>query len=423
MIGFLFKGLLRDRSRSQFPFLVVASGVMLTVFLYSWIAGIEADMIRSSASFLAGHVRITTRAYAREADQAPNDLAYIGVADLLASLRRDYPRMTWTPRIRFGGLLDLPDEQGETRAQSPVAGLAVDLLSPASPEPGILNLKKALLQGRLPDSGEVLIGDELAHRLQVQPGAIATLIGSDVFGGFTTANFRIAGTIRFGVGAMDRGALIADVADIQSALAMPDAAGEILGFFPDFIYDARQADQIAARFNQQYANSTDEFAPEMSTLRSQAGLGEIFDMVTRYMAVIVVIFLLAMSIVLWNAGLMGSLRRYGEIGVRLAIGEKKGHLYRSLLVEAAIIGLVGSLAGTAVGVAIGYWLQVTGINVSGMIKNATMMIPDVYRARITPACFFIGFIPGLAATLIGTAISGIGIYRRQTARLIKELET
>ena len=40
-----------------------------------------------------------------------------------------------------------------------------------------------------------------------------------------------------------------------------------------------------------------------------------------------------MSIVLWNAGLIGSLRRYGEIGVRLAFGEDKGRLYRAMIVE------------------------------------------------------------------------------------------
>jgi putative ABC transport system permease protein len=36
--------------------------------------------------------------------------------------------------------------------------------------------------------------------------------------------------------------------------------------------------------------------------------------------------------------------------------------------------------------------------------------------------FFIGFIPGLLATILGTSISGIGIYKRQTSQLFKELE-
>jgi putative ABC transport system permease protein len=52
-----------------------------------------------------------------------------------------------------------------------------------------------------------------------------------------------------------------------------------------------------------------------------------------------------------------------------------------------------------------------------------MMMSNVIRARITSFTYIIGFLPGLLATLLGTAISGIGIYKRQTAQLFKELET
>ena len=39
MIRFLLKGLLRDKSRSRLPVIVVAIGVMLTVFLHAYING------------------------------------------------------------------------------------------------------------------------------------------------------------------------------------------------------------------------------------------------------------------------------------------------------------------------------------------------------------------------------------------------
>ena len=37
--------------------------------------------------------------------------------------------------------------------------------------------------------------------------------------------------------------------------------------------------------------------------------------------------------------------------------------------------------------------------------------------------WILGFVPGLAATLLGTGISGIGIFRRRTAQLAKEMES
>jgi putative ABC transport system permease protein len=146
-------------------------------------------------------------------------------------------------------------------------------------------------------------------------------------------------------------------------------------------------------------------------------------MASAVSTVVIAIFVVVMSIVLWNAGLMGSLRRYGEIGVRLAIGEEKGHIYRTLIIEALMIGAVGSLLGTGLGIAFSYYLQVQGLDISAVLQNASMIISDVMRAQVTPTSFVIGFVPGLLATFLGTAISGLGIYRRQTSQLAKEFES
>ena len=423
MIGFLLKGLIRDRSRSLFPLLTVLAGVMLTVLLYSWIKGVTEDMIKANANFDTGHVKIMSQAYTEMSDQIPNDLAFIGVSGLLEELNTDFPEMIWVPRIKFGGLLDIPDEEGETRSQGPMVGLAVDLFSPKSRERHILNLDNAVVRGRLPEkTGEIVISDEFAKKLEVDIGETATLISSTMYGSMAAHNFTIVGTIRFGLRAMDRGSMIADISDIQFALDMEDAAGEILGFFDDFFYYQERADEIENVFNSKHQIREDEFSPVMKTLRNQSGLGELLDLMDLFSGIVITIFVVAMSIVLWNAGLIGSLRRFGEIGVRLAIGEYKSHLYRSMIAESLMIGCFGSILGTALGLAFAYYLQIKGFDISYMLKNASMMVSDVMRARVTLTSYFIGFIPGLLATFLGTSISGIGIYRRQTSNLMKELE-
>ena len=423
MTGFLFKGLLRDRSRSLFPILVVVAGVMLTVFMEAWVSGENHEFIRSSAAFQTGHVKVMTRAYADKADEMPNDLAIEGVGQLLAELRQQFPRLIWTPRIKFGGLLDVPDSAGETRAQGPVAGIAVELLSDSSPEPKLLNMKQALARGRMPAApGEIIVSDDLARRLRVEPGDIVTLFGSTMFGSMASANFTIAGTIRFGITALDNGAIIADVADIQAALDMDDAAGEIVGFFRDGEYNDREAQQVTKEFNARHDGTDDQFAPVMAALPDQGGLRQVLQLHGFSLGIVIAVFISAMSLVLWNAGLMGSLRRYGEFGVRLAIGERKAHLYRTLVAESVMVGIVGTVLGTLLGLGVSYLLQATGLNVGSMLKSSTAMISEVMRPHVTPACYYIGFIPGLGATIIGAMISGATVFRRQTATLIKELE-
>jgi putative ABC transport system permease protein len=423
VIKFLFKGVIRDKSRSFFPILTVMSGVLLCVVGYSWINGAEANMIDTSAKFNTGHVKIMARAYAEEADQIPNDLAYIGVDSLTQELQTNFPDFLWTPRIRFGGLLDIPDEKGETQAQGPVAGLAVDLFSNKGLETEILNLEEALIRGQIPKNpGEILISEDFATSLGVQPGDTATLISSTMYGSMAVTNFTIAGTIRFGVAAMDRGAMIADIEDIQVALDMENATGEILGFFKDFVYRDEIAAAETARFNAHYSKKSDEFSPVMDTLRNQTGMAELLDMMSVFASAMIFIFVVAMSIVLWNAGLMGSLRRYGEIGVRLAMGETKTHLYRSMIVESLIIGFIGTVFGTILGLTISYYLQAHGVDFGSLMKNASLVLSNVMRAKVTWFSHIIGFIPGFLATFLGAAISGLGIFRRETSQLIKELE-
>ena len=62
MIRFLVKGLLRDRSRSLFPVLIVAAGVMQTVLLYAWLDGVHASLLQSTAQFSTGYLRVATYA-------------------------------------------------------------------------------------------------------------------------------------------------------------------------------------------------------------------------------------------------------------------------------------------------------------------------------------------------------------------------
>jgi len=423
MIKFLFNGLMRDKNRSLFPVIVVALGVWLTVFFQAYLTGVLGDWIDLSARFDTGHVKIMTQAFAENASQNPNDLAMIGTEELLEELREDYPDLTWIERIKFGGLFDIPDEYGETKSQSTIIGFGVDLLSQGTTEIETMNIKKSLVQGRLPqDPGEVLISNELAEKLDVDLGENGTLLSSTMYGAMSFYNFDIVGTVAFGTSALDRGAIIADIQDVQSALDMDNAAGEILGIFKDNTYNMERAEIIKQQFNAVHTDSDDKFSPEMLQLKDIGFLGDYVKLIDGLSTMLVTVFVVMMSIILWNVGLLGGIRRYGEVGLRLAIGERKGHIYRSMIYESIMIGIIGSIIGTALGLGSSYWLQATGFNVGDMMKNATMMLPGVFRAKVTTQTYYIGFFPGVISMVLGTMLSGIGIYKRQTAQLFKELE-
>ena len=286
-----------------------------------------------------------------------------------------------------------------------------------------MNIPESVVRGKLPStSGEVLLSEKFSQKLKVNPGDDITLISSSMYGAMAIYNFRVSGTVQFGSAVLDRGTIIADIEDIRTALDMQDAAGELLGYFKSGFYDDNRAQEMLKIYNNEHDDDSDEFSPYMISLRDQNSMAMYVDMTNQMTAMLTMIFMIAMAIVLWNAGLLGTLRRYGEMGVRLAMGEEKGHIYKTLIAESIMIGIAGSILGTILGLFFSWLIQTYGIDIGSMMQGSSVMMPSVIRARITPVDFYIGFVPGVISTVIGTMLAGIGIYKRQTARLFKELE-
>ena len=155
-------------------------------------------------------------------------------------------------------------------------------------------------------------------------------------------------------------------------------------------------------------------------------MGTMVDYMSAASGLIVGVFLVISMIVLWNMGLMNGLRRYGEIGMRLAMGESKGQVYRSMIMESVIIGFIGTIIGTGLGIALTYYMQEVGLDYSAAMESlgsTEIIMSNVFYAQVTPELYYIGFIPGVLATVLGTALSGRAIYKREMAQLFKELET
>ena len=422
MIKFLLNGLLRDRSRSLLPIIVVALGVMMTVFLQAYMSGVFSDSIETTAKFSSGHVKVMTCAYRENMSQIPNDYAMLGADEVLKNLRTNYPAMTWTDRIQFGGLLDAPDASGQTRSQGNLMGIGIHLLD-SKDEIDRMDLKSKLLTGRFPEKpGEILITNQLFKKMNLKLGDRVTLISTTMYGDMGMYNFRVCGTVHFGTDVLDRGMMLADIQDVRMALNMEGAAGEVLGFFNDSPYVDKKAKALAAEFNAKNTKKDDKFSLSMAPMSGIGGMDFMIAYSENASFIVIFIFVFAMSIVLWNAGLVGGLRRYGEFGLRLAIGENKHEIYRSLVGEALLVGLIGSVIGIAFGLLMAWPMQVYGIDARNMMKNSNMMLPSIIRAQISVTTYYIGFIPGVLSTVIGAMLAGIGVYKRETANLFKELE-
>ncbi len=423
MFKFILKGVFRDRHRWLFPLLIVATGVFIIVFFQAFLRGYMGSFIRQTSGFETGHLKVVTRAYAELISQKPYDLGFVDVGRDLEAWSQAFPQLDWAQRIHFGALLDVPDEQGETREQGEIAGFAIDIInSPA--ERRRMGLEKGLVSGRIPRRpGEILLSDQALKRLKLKLGDPVTLIGSDVYGSLAMAGFTVCGTVKFGMAALDRGAVIADLEDIRGLLDMPGGSSEILAFLKDDKFNLDRVEAIRDSFNASFGAGGDEFSPLMLTIGGQNDLGFIIRMMDSVFGMMSFVIILILGVVLWNAGLMNGIRRWGEFGVRLAVGESKRQLYRSLILEAVIIGIAGSLLGILLALAGNWYFNLKGLDMTAFARSTTLLTEDVVFTELRPGDALASLLPGVLSTVLGAALAGRAIFSRQTSQLFKELET
>ncbi len=430
MIKWILKGIFRDKTRSLFPFLVVTMGVSLVIFFIGFMEGIFMGMIDMTAHLDIGHLRLVNKPFYEEEYLNPIDRALAGQKQTQRWLQENTDsRIDWSPRIRWGAILDVPDEQGETKTQTPVMGLALDLTRDSA-ELARLNLSDSLTEGRLPEgSKEMLVGYELAKDLEIGINEPVTLIGQSFDGGLAMDNYTVVGFVRFGVFAMDKKMALVDLADAQDSFYMQDMVTEWLGYLPRHVRYAHYQnirDQIRLQLPKFMANPPADWALDDEPIvlsfldqRNMANLAQTFELVRN---IILGIFLFLMVLVLWNAGLQNGIHRYGEMGLRLALGETHASLVFWLSIEALAIGILGSLAGCLIGGAVVYYLQEIGVNMGDAFAQTGLMLSDVTRARVTVDSFIYGVIPGISASLLGSLISSGSIFKRSEADLFRELE-
>ena len=431
MIAFLFRGILRDKSRFLFPFSIVAIGVTLVITLVGFMEGVFMGMIDMTANLDAGHLRLVNKPFYDEEHLRPLDRSLAAQSETLNWLKKNSPEKTrWSPRIRWGALLDVPDKNGDTVSQTPIVGMALDLKDKKSLELKRLRLEESLIDGKIPEQDkEMLMGDQLAKTLNIELNQAVTLLGQSFDGGLVMDNYRVVGLVKFGVSAMDKKMVLIDLADAQDSFYMEDMITDWLGFLPAQ-YSLGDYEAIKKNMKQPLSKLI-EMPPKswaeddqaiLLTIRDQQNIGAIADKFNIIKGFVVGIFTFLMMLVLWNAGILNGIHRYGEMGLRLAFGESHWRVIFNTGIEGLFVGVLGTLAGCIFGGVFAWFLQEVGINMGDSFAQSGLMINDVVRARLTTGAFIQGIIPGVFASVAGNLIASIAIFKRTESNLFRELE-
>ncbi len=395
-----FRNFFRNTRRSIISGVSVTIAIAAIIFAQSYIRGITINISDNIVRLISGHIRITTQEYDRRERMLPLDESIVLSGDFLENLDDDHIKVV-APRIKFGVLL------GDEELSTPALGYAIE----PDKEKFVSRLDTRITEGTYITAGrnEVLLGSALAERIDVHIGDTLTIITRTAYDSPTGINLVVTGFFFTGIGGIDRSIFYIPLDVGQQMLDLEDQATEVSVVLDDPDKAVAVAQDLRSRLGLTVIPF--QYNPLLTYIQSAGIVFSLFYFI---------ILLVACSTIA-NTMLMVVFERTKEIGMMKAMGLNNISVVVLLVIEAGIIGAIGSLMGAGIGAALSYWLKYTGIDltiVSSTMSSDMPFGPILYFSP-TPFIIISSFIFGLVAAVVIALLPVSKVTRLQPAKALK----
>lgn len=348
---------------------------MLLVFMISLQFGMYGLMIDNTLQAFTGHLQIQAPGYIddQKMRQTVDD-----VVPLATKLRDYFDSDRIAARATAFALVS-----SEERSY----GTAVIGVEPAF-ERNVSTLPELVNQGRyLGELGaaEIVIGAALARNLRVALGDELTLIGSGRDGSFAAAVVNVVGVFESGLADFDRSITEIPLGFFQDVFYMDGSGHHIVINLPlidDVPVVQEQVEALLAGGQNLVVHDWDALQPGLQQAIKA-------DMSSAFFMYGILVILVAFSVL--NTQLMSVLERTHEFGIVMSLGLTPGRLGRLVLLETAILGLLGLLFGALLGALVTYWFSVYGFSYPGMEEmTAKFHLPSRFYPQISIPSLLLG---------------------------------
>jgi len=323
------KNIGRRYQRSLIMVGAVAFAIFIAIYYAALTEGLLANTERNAVLMESGYIQVHAPAYLEEHDfyQMVSD------PDRVVRAAATYG-LAAAPRLFGFSLAALGDNS---------AGVEVRGIEP-SLEDQVTRLSAHLLEGAWVDQRQgVVLGNRLARKLGAKIGDKLLLLGQAADGSMANDLFRVRGILKPVTSEIDQGTVIMSAADFRRFFVLPTGVHEMAlgGRNLDRKSLASISAKLAGRLPGLEVKSWRELSPV---------LARVLDSTKGSLFVMLLLIYAAMAILILNAVLMGVFERIREFGVMRAVGLPPIAVFLLVLVETAILTLLGGGLGVAVAV-------------------------------------------------------------------------
>jgi putative ABC transport system permease protein len=343
LLALAWRNVLRSGRRSAITIASIAIGLAAMTFLWTFIDGINRQMVENTTRYFAGDAQIHLKGYH---DDPTVDLTIENAEQLLHAVRAHADVAAASLRLEGKALAS----RGDKSRGVMIAGVA------PRDEARVTVLFDAVVDGGPLAEGApgILIGEKLAEALNARAGKEVVFVGQAYDGSVASARFPVRGVFRSKIDELDGFVAVMPLETAREFYAAPGGATAVVMRLrdPDRL-DAARAD-LAGRLGERYE------VLGWPRLLPMVAVSTRFHEVVSY--VVLLVFFVVVAAAVANPVLMAVLERTREFGIMLAIGMSRTRLLVLVLLECALLGAAGLVLGNVLGLSITGYFARAGIN-------------------------------------------------------------
>lgn len=357
---------LRNLARNKWRSGLTLGGIALSVAFMVWIIGFMegwmGEMVRGATAVETSQVQLHTAAFA----ETPRVYRSFPLEEgMLDAIRGVEGVEAVSPRIRLYGLV------GHERKSQVATIVGVDPQLEARTTP----VADALVDGRWladeppapPAPREVVLGQGMARQLRVGVGDELVTFFEAADGSLGNDLLRVVGVLETGNAQVDRSSVYLHLADAQFLSALEGEVHEVAVRTANLTRARETSAAIADALGAHDGIPEADDAPgdELVVRPWQEIMPSVARMLTvsrqSYWFTYLLVYLVA-AVGLLNTQRMSALERRREFGVLMAVGMRPRRMFRMVVTESLVMGVVGGVLGALLGGAVTWWHSVAGLD-------------------------------------------------------------
>ncbi len=332
-----WRNLWRHRRRTLLLVLVVAYATITTILFWGVQDGFTQSVQLGNARFLSAPALITTPQYFEDPDpeQGLPSLDFLTRVQTQPGVNAAAPRLEFPTLIRSAYTADAAKARG---------------VDPAL-EARVSNIPTAIAAGRMLEKpGEVVLGQQLAERLDVRLGE-RVVLDTSALAGPQALGLRVVGLVKSGIAPVDRGTVLVHLQDARLLTGLQTATGVALDLTRG--QEARIAEALQPVLPQNIR------AYDLTQLLG--GLSSAIGAKQSSTFLIGMIFSLFAALAVTSTVLVSVLERTREFGMMGAIGMNPPRLATMVTLETVLATSIGWGVGLVLGYALNFWMATQNV--------------------------------------------------------------